>query len=264
MCLAIPGKIVDITGENPLERQARVSFGGVIKQISLAYVPEAQVGRLRDRARRLCSGTARRGGGAADLRRVPGGRASRRRGAAGLRRWRGACPAARRADALRRRVSTEDAGRRVAERIHEVTTQPWTLMEVCGGQTHAIVRFGLDRLLPKAASSSCTGRAARYASRRSRSWTRRWTIAARPEVTFCTFGDMIRVPGLARGSLSGQGAWRRRAHRVFADRCRGDCAQGAGAGGRVLCRRLRDDGAGQCDGRRTWRGSRAWPTSRCS
>jgi hydrogenase expression/formation protein HypC len=44
MCLAIPGKIVDITGENPLERQARVSFGGVIKKISLAYVPEAQAG----------------------------------------------------------------------------------------------------------------------------------------------------------------------------------------------------------------------------
>ncbi|MCK5943611.1 MAG: HypC/HybG/HupF family hydrogenase formation chaperone [Planctomycetes bacterium] len=43
MCLAVPGKIVSITGERPLERRARVSFGGVVKDISLAYVPEAKV-----------------------------------------------------------------------------------------------------------------------------------------------------------------------------------------------------------------------------
>lgn len=43
MCLAVPGKIVSITGEDQLERAAKVSFGGVIKEISLAYVPEAKV-----------------------------------------------------------------------------------------------------------------------------------------------------------------------------------------------------------------------------
>ena len=37
----------------------------------------------------------------------------------------------------------------VAQRIHEVTTRPWRIMEVCGGQTHALVRFGIDRLLPE-------------------------------------------------------------------------------------------------------------------
>ncbi|MBE9069841.1 HypC/HybG/HupF family hydrogenase formation chaperone [Leptolyngbya cf. ectocarpi LEGE 11479] len=42
MCLAVPGKIISITGED-LTRMGRVSFGGVVKEVSLAYVPEAQV-----------------------------------------------------------------------------------------------------------------------------------------------------------------------------------------------------------------------------
>jgi len=44
MCLAVPGKIVSVTGDEPLMRMARVNFGGVIKEVSLAYVPEATVG----------------------------------------------------------------------------------------------------------------------------------------------------------------------------------------------------------------------------
>jgi len=44
MCLAIPGKILTITGAEPLERLGRVSFGGIVKEVSLAYVPEAAVG----------------------------------------------------------------------------------------------------------------------------------------------------------------------------------------------------------------------------
>lgn len=43
MCLAIPGKIISIDGDNPLEKTGKVSFGGIIKEISLAYVPDAQV-----------------------------------------------------------------------------------------------------------------------------------------------------------------------------------------------------------------------------
>ncbi len=43
MCLAVPGKILSITGEDLL-RMARVSFGGTVKEVNLAYVPEAQVG----------------------------------------------------------------------------------------------------------------------------------------------------------------------------------------------------------------------------
>ncbi|MBK8139389.1 MAG: HypC/HybG/HupF family hydrogenase formation chaperone [Chloroflexi bacterium] len=43
MCLAVPGKVMDISGED-LDRSGRVSFGGVIKDVNLAYVPEVQVG----------------------------------------------------------------------------------------------------------------------------------------------------------------------------------------------------------------------------
>jgi hydrogenase expression/formation protein HypC len=44
MCLAIPGQIVSIAGDDPLTRSARVSFGGVLKDINLAYLPDALVG----------------------------------------------------------------------------------------------------------------------------------------------------------------------------------------------------------------------------
>lgn len=45
MCLAVPGKIISITeNDNPILRTGRVSFGGIVKEVNLAYVPEAQVG----------------------------------------------------------------------------------------------------------------------------------------------------------------------------------------------------------------------------
>jgi hydrogenase expression/formation protein HypC len=44
MCLAIPGKILEILGEDPLTRSGRVSFGGVVKEVNLACVPEATLG----------------------------------------------------------------------------------------------------------------------------------------------------------------------------------------------------------------------------
>jgi hydrogenase expression/formation protein HypC len=45
MCLAIPGRIVSVCGDDPLVRTARIDFGGVVKEISLAYTPEAQPGQ---------------------------------------------------------------------------------------------------------------------------------------------------------------------------------------------------------------------------
>ncbi len=44
MCLAVPGKIMSISGEDPFTRTGKVNFGGIIKEASLAYVPEATVG----------------------------------------------------------------------------------------------------------------------------------------------------------------------------------------------------------------------------
>ncbi|NEO26059.1 MAG: HypC/HybG/HupF family hydrogenase formation chaperone, partial [Kamptonema sp. SIO4C4] len=45
MCLAVPGKIVKIQGEDPLYRTGKVSFGGVLKEVSLAYVPDVEIGQ---------------------------------------------------------------------------------------------------------------------------------------------------------------------------------------------------------------------------
>jgi len=44
MCLAVPGKLLSISGDEPLARVGRVSFGGIVKEVSLAYVPDVQVG----------------------------------------------------------------------------------------------------------------------------------------------------------------------------------------------------------------------------
>lgn len=44
MCLAVPGRIVSISGEDPLERKGKINFGGIFKEVNLAYVPEAKVG----------------------------------------------------------------------------------------------------------------------------------------------------------------------------------------------------------------------------
>ncbi len=43
MCLAVPGKVVSISGDEPLLKKGKVSFGGVIKEVSFAYVPEVQI-----------------------------------------------------------------------------------------------------------------------------------------------------------------------------------------------------------------------------
>jgi len=44
MCLAVPGKLLSIEGSDPVFRTGRVGFGGIVKQIALAYVPEAKLG----------------------------------------------------------------------------------------------------------------------------------------------------------------------------------------------------------------------------
>lgn len=44
MCLAVPGRILDMAGDEPILRVGRVDFGGIVKQINLAFVPEAEVG----------------------------------------------------------------------------------------------------------------------------------------------------------------------------------------------------------------------------
>jgi hydrogenase expression/formation protein HypD len=87
-----------------------------------------------------------------------------------------------------------DAAQRYAEAIHRITTGPWTIMEICGGQTHAIVRFGIDELLPKEIRL-VHGPGCPVCVTPLELIDRALTIAARPDVIFCSFGDMLRVPG---------------------------------------------------------------------
>ncbi|MDH3455654.1 MAG: hydrogenase formation protein HypD [Gemmatimonadota bacterium] len=78
--------------------------------------------------------------------------------------------------------------------IARVTTRPWTIMEICGGQTHAIVRYGIDELLP-ASITLVHGPGCPVCVTPVEMIDRAIRVAARDGVIFCSFGDMLRVPG---------------------------------------------------------------------
>jgi hydrogenase expression/formation protein HypD len=87
-----------------------------------------------------------------------------------------------------------EAVRRLAAAIQAATTRPWNIMEICGGQTHAIVRFGLDEMLPREITL-IHGPGCPVCVTPIEIIDRAVAIAGRPEVIFCSFGDMLRVPG---------------------------------------------------------------------
>jgi len=87
-----------------------------------------------------------------------------------------------------------DLARKLAAEIHRITTKPWTIMEVCGGQTHAIVKFGIDELLPKTITL-IHGPGCPVCVTPLEVIDQALEIAARPGVIFASFGDMLRVPG---------------------------------------------------------------------
>jgi hydrogenase expression/formation protein HypD len=93
------------------------------------------------------------------------------------------------------------AAHQLAREIHRVTTRPWTLMEVCGGQTHAIVKFGIDELLPRGLTL-IHGPGCPVCVTSLELIEKALEIAARPGVIFCSFGDMLRVPGRTTDLLS--------------------------------------------------------------
>lgn len=86
--------------------------------------------------------------------------------------------------------------RKLAAAIGRAATRPFTIMEICGGQTHAIVRFGLDELLPRTLTL-VHGPGCPVCVTPLELLDKALAIAQRPEVTFCSFGDMLRVPGSA-------------------------------------------------------------------
>lgn len=86
------------------------------------------------------------------------------------------------------------AARALAAEIARTVTRPWTLMEVCGGQTHSIVRYGIDELLPPGVEL-VHGPGCPVCVTALETIDRAHAIAATPGVIFCSFGDMLRVPG---------------------------------------------------------------------
>ena len=92
-----------------------------------------------------------------------------------------------------------EAAKTLTAAIVRIVTRPWTLMEVCGGQTHTIVKYGIDRILPPEVEL-VHGPGCPVCVTALETIDRAHAIASRPEVTFCSFGDMLRVPG-SRGDL---------------------------------------------------------------
>lgn len=84
--------------------------------------------------------------------------------------------------------------RSIIQEIQRIQTRPWVIMEVCGGQTHSIVKHGIDRLLPEGIEL-VHGPGCPVCVTPLETIDKAHAIAAHPEVIFCSFGDMLRVPG---------------------------------------------------------------------
>ncbi|MBN2577905.1 MAG: hydrogenase formation protein HypD [Pirellulales bacterium] len=91
--------------------------------------------------------------------------------------------------------------RQLAAAVRAATTRPWCIMEICGGQTHTIVRFGLDELLPREITL-IHGPGCPVCVTPVEMLDKAVAVAERPEVIFCSFGDMLRVPASTKDLLT--------------------------------------------------------------
>ncbi len=87
-----------------------------------------------------------------------------------------------------------EIAQRIAREIHHVATRPWKIMEVCGGQTHSIIKNGIDQMLPDAIEM-VHGPGCPVCVTPLELIDKALAIAGQPGVIFCSFGDMLRVPG---------------------------------------------------------------------
>jgi hydrogenase expression/formation protein HypD len=87
-----------------------------------------------------------------------------------------------------------EIARAMAREIHQAVTRPWKIMEVCGGQTHSIIKNGIDQMLP-AGLEMVHGPGCPVCVTPLELIDKALAIAAHPGVIFCSFGDMLRVPG---------------------------------------------------------------------
>jgi hydrogenase expression/formation protein HypD len=91
-----------------------------------------------------------------------------------------------------------EIARGLAREIVQATTRPWKIMEVCGGQTHSIIKNGIDQMLPHGAGASVEmvhGPGCPVCVTPLELIDKALAIAGQPGVIFCSFGDMLRVPG---------------------------------------------------------------------
>ena len=94
-----------------------------------------------------------------------------------------------------------EAAKKTAEMIRRVTTRPWTVMEICGGQTHTIVKYGIESLLPNALTL-VHGPGCPVCVTPLEIIDKAIAIASRSDVLFTSFGDMLRVPGSSKDLLT--------------------------------------------------------------
>jgi hydrogenase expression/formation protein HypD len=91
----------------------------------------------------------------------------------------------------------QKAAAELARAIHKKVTRPWTIMEICGGQTHTIVKNGLEDLLPRGITL-VHGPGCPVCVTPIELIDKAVALAKRPAVIFCSFGDMLRVPGSSK------------------------------------------------------------------
>ncbi len=94
-----------------------------------------------------------------------------------------------------------DLVRGVINEIRKTVTRPWTIMEICGGQTHSILYSGLDQLLPEEVEL-VHGPGCPVCVTSLELIDKALAIASQPNVIFCSYGDMLRVPGSERDLFS--------------------------------------------------------------
>ncbi len=94
-----------------------------------------------------------------------------------------------------------NAVQRYAQALKRITHKPWTIMEVCGGQTHSIVKFGIDELLPESVTL-VHGPGCPVCVTPVELIEKAIEVASIPNVIFCSFGDMLRVPGISKDLLT--------------------------------------------------------------
>jgi len=150
----------------------------------------------------------------------------------------------------------EALAQKIVGAIRRVVMRPWVLMEVCGGQTHTIVKYGIDRLLPTEVEL-VHGPGCPVCVTSLEMIDKAHAIARSSDVIFCSFGDMLRVPGSDSDLLilKSRGADVRVVYSPI------DCLKIARANpeemSRVFCDRLRNDRAGKRHGGLAGEGARS-------